>query len=175
MIIFDRWLGTFEAEPNRLAIAKAAGAALRPWETYDPNYGLSEQMGTFNGVRMNLIGLQKLLRIMHRTSAGLFARRWGGGASGVRGSGNSMGEATPPLRRPRYDGYAGGVRGEGAGMRKLYLRNSAAFGLTMSSLALQFVAKGRGLSETALLALVGWALVHVAGECLDAPKYAKRA
>lgn len=171
MIIFDRMFGTFEAEPDRFhslaadATPAAPGDAseLRPWDTYDQNYGLAEQTGTFNGVKMNLHGLRKLWTIARTTKSGIFARRW----DSRIGSGNYLGLAVPSLKRPRYEGYAAEVAEGGGSTAQLVCRNVMAFVLGLASLALQFSVKSRSVSENIACALLGCTLVYLGGKCID--------
>lgn len=82
---------------------------------------------------MNLSGLRKLYKVWTSAKAGLLARRW----NGRMVSGNYMGAATPPLKRPVYEGYAGRVARGGASTAALCCRYAAAFSLGLASLALQ--------------------------------------
>lgn len=159
LIVFDRLFGTFEGEPEQSG----------PTQGYDPNYGVAEQMDTFNGVEMNLRGLWRLRRIARHSKAGLFARRWDSRA----GSGNFTGTHVPPLRRPLFEGYSGDVRRGGGSRVALLWRQTAALALGVFSLGLQLVCKQRSLGETALCAAVGLGCIYVGGMCLDGPKKAK--
>lgn len=152
LIIWDRLFGTFEQEPDRKGVEGVP---------FDPNYGTAQQMSTFNGVEMNLIGIRKLFDIVLVKHRGLLVRRWN---TSKHGSGNYTGDKFPELRRSKYKGVEGFRTGAA-----LWCRYATTLALLLVSLGLQFFCKGSGFFQTLACAFAGWGLIYMGGMCVDGP------